>query len=178
MTNNDSGKKSDAGKTATSGDSSRRFFWTTLPGTLTGVAAVITAVGSLLAVLFSFGMLNHEPKSTPDSPTPSVKLWVVSTMPEDGAVDVDPTLNEIVVTFSQAVRQDRWSFVEVENAEYPEVVGDPFFPKTLTCVLRVQLEAGKTYGIGINSLKHRGFASAVDETVTAKPYVFRFSTRP
>lgn len=40
-------------------------FWTTLPGILTGIAAIITAVGGLLVGLNSAGMLSPKPTATP-----------------------------------------------------------------------------------------------------------------
>jgi hypothetical protein len=42
----------------------RKLFWVTLPGILTGVAAIITAIGGLLVGLNSVGLLNPQPTAT------------------------------------------------------------------------------------------------------------------
>jgi hypothetical protein len=49
------------------GDDNKKSFWTSLPGILTGIAAVIVAIGGILAVY------NHTTPSppTPTSPSPS-----------------------------------------------------------------------------------------------------------
>ncbi len=49
----------------TSKSKDRKMFWTTLPGILTGIAAVITAIGGLLVGLNSAGLLAPKPTETP-----------------------------------------------------------------------------------------------------------------
>jgi hypothetical protein len=154
----------------------RKPFWTTLPGILTGLAAVVTAVGGLITVLLTAGILGPPPEATAQ-PSQSNVLRVVATTPENGATDVDPALTEIAIVFSEAVKQNSWSFVVVEGGEFPVVTGDPRFPEANTCALPVQLEAGKTYRVGVNSPTRKGFVSARDETKTAEPFVLVFSTR-
>jgi serine/threonine-protein kinase len=44
-----------------------KSFWQTLPGILTGVAAILTAVGAILGILFQLGVIG----GSPDSTTPS-----------------------------------------------------------------------------------------------------------
>jgi hypothetical protein len=58
-------------------------FWTTLPGILTGVAAVITAVGGLIGGLYAAGLIGDAPEG-PDDPTPEVT--VVTRTPTDTPV--------------------------------------------------------------------------------------------
>ncbi|MBN1813720.1 MAG: Ig-like domain-containing protein, partial [Anaerolineae bacterium] len=113
------------------------------------------------------------------TPVPLTELRVISTVPELGATDVDPALEEIVITFSQPIMKGRYSFiVHPDLGEYPEVTGDPSFLDLQTCTLPVKLGPGKTYAIGINSPDHKNFVSLVDETLSAEPYILIFSTAP
>jgi RNA polymerase sigma-70 factor (ECF subfamily) len=160
-------------------DSKEKSFWTTLPGILTGLAAVITAVGGLLAVLATGGVIGgkSEPTPVPTAAESQVKgLRVVQTTPESGAANVDPSLDEIVIAFSDAVKQNSWSFVATAEGETPEMLGDPYFPDNKTCVLPVRLEPGVAYSLGVNSDQHTGFKGAQDPSITVIPYVLTFST--
>lgn len=109
-------------------------------------------------------------------PASAEGLWVVFTLPEDRETDVDPSLDGVEIVFSQPVKQNSWSFVTTGEGAFPELGGDPTFPEPHVCVLPVRLEPGTTYGIGVNSERHQGFASAADERVVARPYKFRFTT--
>jgi hypothetical protein len=135
---------------------------------------VVTAIGGIITVLLSAGVIGQKPETLtlPD------KLVVVSTKPEDGEVNVDPALDEIVIEFNQLVNQERWSFLLAEKGEFPEMVGDPPFSDEKTCVLSVKLEAVKTYGLGVNSPTHQNFVAAADEHIIAETYQFSFSTKP
>ena len=157
-------------------DAPPRSFWTTLPGILSGTAGVITAVGGLLAVLVSAGVLRFgaDPTTAPVAARPRV----VSTTPANGATDVDPALAEIRVVFSQPMKPDGWSFVKLDTGQPPEMTESPYFLDAQTCVVPVSLDPGVAYRVGINSATHQGFASAKDEALTAEPYVLSFSTAP
>ncbi|MBN1976451.1 MAG: Ig-like domain-containing protein [Anaerolineae bacterium] len=152
---------------------SKRSFWKTVPGILSGVAAVITALGGLLTVLITNGILG-----TAATPTPPIAAApsVVVTTPENGAADVDPALAEIVVVFSQPMKQDSWSFVVAGSGETPDLAGAPYFRDEQTCVLPVRLEPGKTYSVGFNDAESRNFVA--ESAIAAEPYVLTFSTLP
>jgi RNA polymerase sigma-70 factor (ECF subfamily) len=154
----------------------KKSFWATLPGILAGIAAVLTAVGGLLTALISAGVIG--PRDATLTPVPVLELRVVETQPADGADQVDPALSEVVIVFSQPVRTDSWSFVELEGRPFPELRGDPTFRDARTCVLPVKLERGKSYGIGINGPNHKGFVSAADDQLAVEPYVLRLTTAP
>ena len=151
----------------------KKSFWKTIPGILSGVAAVITAIGGLLTVLITNGILG-----TAATPTPTIVAApsVVATTPENGAADVDPALAEIVIVFSQPMKQDSWSFVVTDSGETPDLAGDPYFRDEQTCVLPVRLEPGKTYSIGFNDTESRNFVA--ESAIAAEPYVLTFSTLP
>ncbi len=104
------------------------------------------------------------------------ELRVVATVPENGAIDVDQSLTEIVVVFSGAVKQNSWSFVTTGKGEIPEITSGPYFTDDRTCVLPVILKPGTDYSIGINSSAKKGFKSAIDERISVTPYVLTFST--
>jgi hypothetical protein len=162
------------------GKTKKKTFWETAPGILTGIAGIFTAIGGLITVLVTIGVFSPPPEPTPTpTPVPLTELRVTSTVPGLGATDVDPTLEEIVITFSQPIMKGRYSFIiHSDLGEYPEVTGDPSFPDLQTCTLPVKLEPGKTYAIGINSPDHKNFVSLADETLSAEPYVLVFSTAP
>ena len=49
----------------------KESFWTTLPGCLTGIAAIITAIGGIVAILFSAGLLELPKQSLSEALTPT-----------------------------------------------------------------------------------------------------------
>jgi hypothetical protein len=64
-----------------------KSFWTTLPGILTGIAATITAIGTLVAALSSTGLFS--PKATP---LPATSTPVISTATELPTPTMPPTI--------------------------------------------------------------------------------------
>jgi hypothetical protein len=169
-----------SGEKTAAGETKKKTFWETVPGILTGIAGIFTAIGGLITVLVTIGVFSPPPEPTPTpTPVPLTELRVISTAPELGAVDVDPGLEEIVITFSQPIMKGRYSFViHPDLGKNPKVTGDPSFPDLQTCILPVKLEPGTTYAIGINGPDHKNFVSLADETLSAEPYVLVFSTAP
>ncbi|MBN1850826.1 MAG: hypothetical protein JW932_19815 [Deltaproteobacteria bacterium] len=110
------------------------------------------------------------------SSSPANELKVVKTVPSNGSNNVDPFLSEVEIYFSGPIKMNSWSFVKTGRGEFPETMGDPFFPDNRTCILPVMLGPGKTYSIGINSETRKGFKSAADERIAATPYVLTFTT--
>ena len=101
---------------------------------------------------------------------------VVSTVPVAGAVDVDPDLKEIRVTFSKAMGGGM-SWSTAWQGSSPDVDGKPEYSKDKrTCVLPVKLEPGKTYGFWMNSERFKNFRDT--EGRPAVPYLFVFQTKP
>ncbi len=105
----------------------------------------------------------------------AVNLMVVDTAPKNGAEDVAPGEQEIVITFSHPVKMNSWSFVETGAGAFPEVLANPEFRSPTVCVLKVRLEPGTTYSLGLNSETRTGFKLAEDESVALHPYVLTFS---
>lgn len=101
---------------------------------------------------------------------------VVATVPEAGAVDVDPSLKELRVTFSRPMADKSWSWVKVDEESFPEMTGEPrFLPGQRTCVLPVRLQPGRIYALWLNHEPHMTFQSM--DHVPSMPYLLVFKTR-
>jgi hypothetical protein len=98
-------------------------FWTTLPGILTGVAAVITAVDGLIGGLYAAGIIGNEP----NSPTPEPPVTI--TTPPDTITATPPDNNPgegcvmTVVNPLVSLKRDPDTFsldvVRLEPGDYP-----------------------------------------------------------
>jgi RNA polymerase sigma factor (sigma-70 family) len=103
---------------------------------------------------------------------------VVKTVPAAGADDVDPALSEIKVTFSKDMLDQSWSWSQLSEETNPKTVGDKpvhYEKDKRTCVLKVKLEPGKTYGFWLNSEKFGNFKDA--DGRSAVPYLLVFKTK-
>ena len=102
---------------------------------------------------------------------------VVRTFPTSGDHDVDPSVREVRVTFSEEMlTHEMWSFVYAEPAAFPKIAGPiRYLADKRTCVLPVSLEPGKTYGMWINSQEHNAFRDTHHHP--AVPYLLTFKTR-
>ncbi len=101
---------------------------------------------------------------------------VVRTVPEAGAIDVEPGIREIRVTFSKETRDKSWAFVTDSNFISP--AGDPqprYEAGNRTVVVPVQLRPGATYGVWLNQGPFLGFVDQQGQP--AVPYLLVFQTR-
>ena len=55
-----------------------------------------------------------------DSKAPSV----IATFPTNGTTDVDPSINEISVTFDEEMIDGNWSWTYTYNNQFPEMPGN------------------------------------------------------
>jgi hypothetical protein len=100
---------------------------------------------------------------------------VVKTVPEAGSKNVAPGEVEIRITFSKDMADQSWSWSNAWENSAPESVGKPHYEADhRTCVMKVKLEPGKTYGWWINSQKLHGFQDSLNHP--AIPYLFTFKT--
>jgi hypothetical protein len=114
---------------------------------------------------------------------------VIKTVPEAGSKDVPPGEFEVRITFSKemAAWQDsdpegdfdhlfkKWSWASAWQNSGPQALGKPHYEADCrTCVLKVKLEPGKTYGWWINSPKFHGFQDTRNHP--AVPYLLIFKT--
>jgi RNA polymerase sigma-70 factor (ECF subfamily) len=101
---------------------------------------------------------------------------VVQTVPKAGATDVDPKTDEIKVTFSKDMEDGNWSWVKESDETFPKTTGKPKYLKDKrTCVLPVNLEAGKTYAIWLNTADFENFKDP--DGRAAVPYLLVFETK-
>jgi RNA polymerase sigma-70 factor (ECF subfamily) len=101
---------------------------------------------------------------------------VVETVPKTDAVDVDPGLREIRVTFSKPMMDRSWSWSQTSDETFPETTGEPrYLDDGKTCVLPVKLAPGRSYEIWLNSEKFHNFKD--QEGRPAVPHHLRFQTR-
>jgi tetratricopeptide (TPR) repeat protein/predicted Ser/Thr protein kinase len=101
---------------------------------------------------------------------------VVETFPPAGAQDVAPGETEIRVRFSKPMSDRSWSWSTAWDNSGPEFIGVPhYLDDHRTCVVKVRLEAGKTYGWWLNSQEFKNFRDRAGQP--AVPYLFSFQTR-
>jgi hypothetical protein len=69
-----------------------------------------------------------------------------------------------------------WSWSSAWKDSEPAIIGKPrYTADNKTCILKVKLEAGKTYGYWINSQRFIGFKDKQGRA--AIPYFFVFQTK-
>jgi hypothetical protein len=101
---------------------------------------------------------------------------VIKTIPEAGSKDVAPGEYEIRITFSKEMADQSWSWCSAWQNSDPQSLGKPRYDADhKTCIMKVKLEAGKTYGWWINSQKFHGFQDAQHHS--AIPYLLTFKVR-
>jgi RNA polymerase sigma-70 factor (ECF subfamily) len=106
----------------------------------------------------------------------SVAPVVIKTVPEAGAKEVTAGVVELKVTFSKEMADGSWSWSDAWKGSSPEVVGKPHYEADgKTCVIKVKLEPGKTYGYWINSQSFKNFKDRQGRS--AVPYLFVFQTK-
>jgi len=104
----------------------------------------------------------------------SVRPVVVKTFPEAGTKDVASGIVEIKITFSKEMMDGSWSWSTAWENSTPEGIGKPRYENDgKTCVLKVKLEPGKTYGWWINSDKFHNFKDKQGRAAVPYLLVFR-----
>lgn len=116
-------------------------------------------------------ILARDPSAMPPA---GVAPRVVRTLPTAFSNDVDPSLDEITVTFDRPMMDKSWSFTG-GGETFPGRTGEVAYDAgRTTCTMPVKLQAGKVYWVGVNSPAYRNFKSA--EGVPAARYVILFTT--
>jgi len=114
------------------------------------------------------------------------KAWsmppsVVKTVPEAGETGVDPSLEEVSVTFSKdMMTKQMWSWCSQTAESFPQIdkARIRYLKDKRTCVLPVQLKPGRTYVIWINSQKYNAFRDTENSPAVpdGKYVVIQFKT--
>lgn len=100
----------------------KKFFWTTVPGILTGIAAVITAIGALVGVLFTAGVFDSGSTIVVDG-TPGPTSTVVGQSPTPKPTP-PPSVDDCFEQFLSEIPEDRRATVE-EGSSDLDVIGPP-----------------------------------------------------
>jgi hypothetical protein len=101
---------------------------------------------------------------------------VIKTVPEAGSKDVPAGEFEVKITFSKEMADQSWSWATAWQNSDPQSLGKPYYEADhKTCVMKVKLEPGKTYGWWINSQKFHGFQDTQNHP--AIPYLLTFKTK-
>lgn len=101
---------------------------------------------------------------------------IVSTSPQVGALDVDPAISEIAVTFDKDMGGGMsWTGGGPDFPPVPEGQKIHWNDDKRTCVMPVKLEAGHYYRVGINSTSYQNFRSVGG--IPTQPSAIFFVTR-
>ena len=101
---------------------------------------------------------------------------VVSTFPENGSQDVDPSIKEISVIFNEEMMDGNWSWVYEDKDSFPQIIGQAYYTDNNTKnILPVKLEPDKEYVIWINSVEYQNFKNK--NGTPAVPFRFTFKTK-
>jgi RNA polymerase sigma-70 factor (ECF subfamily) len=155
------------------------------------VAAAMVAIcliggtGSVITIQHAMGQTRQPAAKAQAAPkavnkdAPSMETAppvVVKTIPEAGAVDVDPSITEIKVTYSKDMTDGSWSWSTWGEENMPKITAKPHYEKDKrTCVAPVKLESGKFYAIWLNSNNFGNFRDADGQS--AVPYLLVFKTK-
>lgn len=99
---------------------SQQSFWTTLPGILTGIAALLTAIGGLVAALSAAGVF--APQVTPAPATPTLTASLTSTQIPTVPPTVTPTPETPPTFVSEFVFDMTWDIQQVEFESEPGIL--------------------------------------------------------
>ena len=133
-----------------------------------------TLITTIAITVLTSGYVSAQSQTAPT--IESLPPVVVKAVPESGAKDVSPGIVEIKVTFSKEMTDNSWSWSTVWMDSAPEMIGKPKYEADRrTCVVKVKLEPGKTYGYWINSQNFHGFRDKQNHP--AIPYLFAFKTK-
>lgn len=101
---------------------------------------------------------------------------IIATFPPNGNTDVDPSINEISVTFDEEMMDGNWSWAYTNKDQFPEMSGQPYYTEEFTKnILPVKLESNKEYEIWINSVKNKNFKDKAGNP--AIPFLLVFKTK-
>ena len=130
---------------------------------------------TLLSALILGALCQFVPQTSRAQDIDNFAPVVVKTVPEAGSKDTPPGEFEVKITFSKEMADQSWSWVTAWEHSDPEGIGKIHYEADhKTCVLKVKLEPGKTYGWWINSQKFHGFQDTLNHP--AIPYLFTFKT--
>jgi hypothetical protein len=100
---------------------------------------------------------------------------ILSMIPENGAKDVDPNLNKILIMFDRPMQNSYGLIMFGSSDNYPEIIGEIRFDFTRTkCSIPVKLKPDKHYIFGLNSEYFMDFRDENNNPLV--PVVVKFKT--
>ncbi len=138
-------------------------------------SVVVAGVVSAQVLVFSQGLVFGQTESSErevaydHARAPRVQ----SLTPEHGAVGLDPTVDEIRVTFDMPMSRSGYSFVG-SGPDMPLSSAAPWWEDAYTCVMPVRLKPNQAYHLSLNSERFQNFKSVWQ--VSSVPKVWEFST--
>ena len=135
--------------------------------------AALTLTSSVLVAVAS---AQDDSKYTVEALAPSV----VKTVPQAGQMEVDPSLDQITVTFSKNMMTERmWAVVQVSKEHFPKIrktdKGIHYLEDERTCVVPVELKPDHTYVLWFNKGRFNSFRDKSNNP--AVPYMLVFHTK-
>ncbi|MFH2002527.1 MAG: Ig-like domain-containing protein, partial [Planctomycetota bacterium] len=100
--------------------------------------------------------------------------YVIEMIPENGAKGVDPELKEMLITFSEPMKDKSWSLTG-SGENYPEIKSMYYKKNCTVLVLKMDLKPSWTYRFGINSPSYKNFMSR--NGIPVEPVQVTFSTK-
>lgn len=134
-------------------------------------------MNKLLALCIVFGLMVGVAKGDDEKVSiASAPPVVVKTIPQSGAEDANPGINEIKVTYSKEMMDGTWTWSTWGEDTFPKTTGKPhYLTDKRTCVMPVKLEPGRTYAIWLNSQSFGNFKDK--DGHVAVPYLLIFKTK-
>ena len=101
---------------------------------------------------------------------------VVITSPQNGSLDVDPSLTELSVVFNEEMKDGNWSWAYADKNKFPVMTGQPRYVDNNTKnILPVKLESGREYVVWINTSQYQNFKDKSGNP--AIPFKLSFKTK-
>jgi hypothetical protein len=132
--------------------------------------------GTFIITLLMGAVCQLTPQSSRAQDIDNFAPVVVKSVPEAGCKDVPPGEFEIKITFSKDMADGAWSWSTAWENSTPDSIGGPHYEADhKTCVMKVKLEPGKTYGWWINSQQFHHFQDTKHHP--AIPYLLTFKVK-
>jgi hypothetical protein len=135
-------------------------------------SGVVLGLSILAALIIITGC---KPKAAAPIPSPVQKEppKIVSTAPANQSSEVDPSIDEITVTFDHDMEEGMsWTGGPPDFPASSEGSKAHWLEDKRTCVLPVKLEPGRHYRVGINSPNHQNFRSLEGLPAVSSEIVF------
>ncbi len=128
-----------------------------------------------VAVIALWGAMTAHANAQPPVTLQSAPPVVVETVPPAGSDNVDPRLATIKVTFSKKMQDGSWSWVQLSEASFPKLRGQPrYLADGKTNVVEVALKPNQTYAVWFNTDEFLNFKD--EQGRAAVPYLLVFRT--